>query len=60
MGENGIFVHNGCGDEIPWSSKEVKSGAEDLEKGALSVQWSVYKLPKLGMRVRFPLLAPNS
>ena len=37
VGENGIFVHNGCGDEIPWSSKEVKSGAEDLEKGALSV-----------------------
>ena len=24
------------------------------------VQWSVYKLPKLGMRVRFPLLAPNT
>ena len=37
VGENGVFVHNGCGDEIPWSSKEVKSGAEDLEKGALSV-----------------------
>lgn len=37
VGENSVLVHNKCGDEIPWSSKEVKSGAEDLEKGALSV-----------------------